>query len=188
MNFQVLHKYIRNIAIIMLENFLDKNIQKTYKILAITALGLVLPGWAIPALAAPSLHGPFTCQIVGQNQLQCTANVSGLGGATTATGTLKATATVTTGCINRGAAGTQPQGLQRTTTTVTQTQTVNVQGGRATFDITTQPLSASSLRTCPDSMTPVIVCVTYSNIQLSVVPNSGPSATFTGTPGTVSNC
>src|SRR5919197_6420649 len=113
----------------------------TYGVIAITSLALGLPGWVIPALAAPTLHGPFTCQIVGQNQLQCTANVSGLGGATTATGTLAATATVITGCINQGAAGTQPQGLQRTTTTVTATQTVNVQGGRATFDITTQPLS-----------------------------------------------
>jgi hypothetical protein len=140
------------------------------------------------AFAAPTLHGPFTCQIVGQNQLHCTANVSGLGGATTATGTLTATATVITGCINRGAAETQPQGLQRTTTTVTQTQTVNVEGGRATFDITTAPLNAANLRTCPDQMTPVIVCVTYSNIQLSVVPSSGPSRTFTATPSTVSNC
>jgi hypothetical protein len=93
-----------------------------------------------------------------------------------------------TGCINQGAAGTQPQGLQRTTTTVTQQQTVNVQGGRATFDITTQPLNPAALRTCPDSMTPVIVCVTYSNIQLQVTANSGQTGTFIATPSTVSNC
>src|ERR1041385_7740798 len=161
-------------------------IKTIYGAIAITALGLMLPGWVIPALAAPTLHGPFTCQIVGANQLQCVADVSGLGGATTATGTLTATATVITGCINQGAAGTQPQGLQRTTTTVTQTQTVNVQGGRATFDIITQPLNAASLRTCPDSMTPVVVCVTYSNIQLTVITNSGQTGRFTATPSTVS--
>ena len=160
----------------------------TYGVIAITSLALGLPGWVIPALAAPTLHGPFTCQIVGSNQLQCTANVSGLGGATTATATLTDTATVTTGCINQGAAGTQPSGLQRSTTTQTTTQTVNVQGGRATFDITTQPLNAGSLRTCPDSMTPVIVCVTFSNIQLTVTANSGQTATFTPRQSTVSNC
>jgi hypothetical protein len=158
----------------------------TYAI-AVAGLMLVLSG-ALPALAAPTLHGPITCRIVGANQLNCAANVSGLGGATTATGTLTAAATVVTGCINRGSQGQQPQGLQRTTTTVTQTQTVNVQGGRATFDIITQPLNAASLRTCPDQMTPVIVCVTYSNIQLQVTTNSGQTGTFTATPSTVSNC
>jgi hypothetical protein len=163
-------------------------VRTIYGLIAITALGLVLPGWVIPALAAPMLHGPFTCRIVGANQLQCIANVSGLGGATTATGTLTATATVITGCINQGSVGTQPSGLQRTTTTVTQTQTVNVQGGRALFDITTQPLNAASLRTCPDNMTPVVVCVTYSNIQLMVTTNSGQTGSFTATPNTVSNC
>jgi hypothetical protein len=152
------------------------------------ALLLMGPMLLQGALAAPTLHGPFTCSIVGENQLHCTANVSGLGGATTATGTLTATAVVTTGCINRGAAGTQPSGLERTTRTVTETQTVNVEGGRASFDITTDPLIAASLRTCPDGMTPVVVCVTYSNIQFTVVPNSGPSRTFTASPSTVSNC
>ncbi|MDQ3903829.1 MAG: hypothetical protein M3247_09355 [Thermoproteota archaeon] len=140
------------------------------------------------AFAAPTLHGPITCQIVGANQLECKLNVSGLGGATTATATLVATATVTTGCINQGAAETQPQGLQRTTTTVTDTQTVNVEkGGRATFDLVTSALNAKELRTCPDGMTPTVVCVTFSNISIAVIPNSGPSKTFS-VPGTLSNC
>jgi hypothetical protein len=156
--------------------------------IAASALLLMAPMLLQGAFAAPTLHGPFTCAIVGANQLQCTANVSGLGGATTATGTLTASATVITNCINRGAGESQPQGLQRTTTTVTQTQTVDVEGGRATFNIITHPLNALSLRTCPDQMTPVIVCVTYSNIQLSVTLNSGQSGTFTASPSTVSNC
>ena len=113
--------------------------------------------------------------------------MSGLGGATTATATLTGTASVTTGCINRGAQDQQPQGLQRSSTTVTQTQTVNVQGGRATFDITASLPSASQIRTCPDQMTPVIVCVTFTGVSIQVVPNSGPSRTFP-VAGTFSNC
>jgi hypothetical protein len=126
--------------------------------------------------AAPTLHGPITCTIISQNRLQCTLNVSGLGGATKATAKLTTTATVTTGCINQGE--NEPRGLQRSTTTQTATQTVNVEGGRATFTLTTQPLSASALRHCPDHMTPTIVCVTFSNISIQVIPNSGQSRTF----------
>ena len=139
------------------------------------------------AFAAPTLQGPITCSIVGQNQLRCTADVSGLGGAKTATATLTATATVTTGCATPSGSN-QPQGLQRTAITVTDTQTVNVEGGRATFDLLTQPLNAEELRTCPSAnMIPTIVCVTYSNISIAVIPNSGPTRTFT-TNQVVSNC
>ena len=151
------------------------------------AILLVAPMLLQGASAAPTLHGPIACSVTSANALECKLNVSGLGQATTATATLTATATVTTGCINRGAAETQPQGLQRTTTTVTDTQTVNVEGGRASFDLKTQPLTASDLRTCPDGMTPTIVCVTFSNISIAVVPNSGPSRTFPVS-GTFSNC
>ena len=151
------------------------------------AMLLMAPMLLQGAFAAPTLHGPIVCAVLGENQLLCKLNVSGLGGATTATATLTATATVTTGCINRGAAETQPQGLQRTTTTVTDTQTVNVEGGRASFSLTTQALNAEELRTCPDGMTPTIVCVTFSNISIAVIPNSGPSRTFPVS-GTLSNC
>ena len=137
--------------------------------------------------AAPTLHSPITCSVISQNRLRCNLDVSGLGGATTATAKLTGTATVTTGCINQGSKNHEPQGLQRSTTTVTATQTVNVEGGRAVFTLTTQPLSASQLRTCPDQMTPTIVCVTFSNISIQVIPNSGPSRTFPVS-GTFSNC
>jgi hypothetical protein len=139
------------------------------------------------AFAAPTLQGPITCSIVEKNQLRCTADISGLGGAKTATATLTATATATTGCATPSSGSNQPQGLQRTAITVTDTQTVNVEGGRATFDLTTRPLNAEELRTCPDGMTPTIVCVTFSNISIAVVPNSGPSRTF-NVAGSLSNC
>jgi hypothetical protein len=142
------------------------------------------------AFAAPTLQQPIQCEIVGDNQLRCVADVSGLGGAKTATATLVATATVTTGCSTSSSGSNEPRGLQRTAITVTDTQTVNVEGGRAVFRLTTQPLNAEELRrtTCPsENMTPTIVCVTYSNISIAVIPNSGPSKDFRFT-GTVSNC
>jgi hypothetical protein len=138
------------------------------------------------AFAVPTLQGSIVCSVVGQNQLECKLNVSGLGGAKTATATLVATATVTTGCATPSGSN-QPHGLQRTAITVTDTQTVNVEGGRATYDLLTQPLTASELRTCPDGMIPTIVCVTFSNISIAMVPNSGPSRTFS-VAGTLSNC
>ena len=150
------------------------------------AILLVAPMLLQGAFAAPTLHGPIACSVTSANALECKLNVSGLGQATTATATLTATATVTTGCATPSASN-QPQGLQRTAITVTDTQTVNVEGGRATFDLTTQPLNAEELRTCPDGMTPTIVCVTFSNISIAVVPNSGPSRTFPVS-GTFSNC
>jgi hypothetical protein len=137
--------------------------------------------------AAPTLNGPIQCRITGQNQLQCIADVSGLGRAKTATASLVATATVTTGCATPSGSN-EPKSLQRTTITVTDTQTVNVEGGRAVFNLTTPLLNAEELRTCPSAnMQPTIVCVTYSNISIAVIPNSGPSRTFT-TDQVVSNC
>jgi hypothetical protein len=152
--------------------------------LGITALLLLAP---MAAFAAPKLHSPIQCEIVGENQLQCVVDVSGLGGATTADAILTATATVTTGCVTPSGSN-EPQGLQRSTTTVTDFQTVNVEGGRATFTLTTDELNADELRDCPSAnMTPVIVCVTFSNISIQVVPNSGPSKTF-NVSGSISNC
>ena len=139
------------------------------------ALMMMMAPMLLPAaFAAPRLHGPIDCT-EDTNEVTCTADVSGLGGATTATGTLTGTATVETGCINRGSQGQQPSGLDRETTTVSETQDVNVEGGRATFDIT---LNADTDRDCPDGMTVVITCVEFSNLSLEVVPNSGPSRTF----------
>lgn len=156
--------------------------------LAVTsALVLMGPMLLTGAFAAPKLHGPIECTITGENQLVCTADVSGLGGAETADAILTATATVTTGCVTPSGSN-EPKGLQRSTTTVTAFQTVNVEGGRAVFELSTDPLDAEELRDCPSpNMTPTIVCATFSDISIQVIPSSGPSRTFEF-PETVSNC
>jgi len=138
------------------------------------------------AFAAPTLHGGLNCHLNG-NELECTGDVSGLGSATSATGTLSAKVVVTTGCVTPSGSN-EPKGLQRTTTTVSNEQTVNVEGGRATFDITLSAGDAADLRDCPSAnMEPVIVCVTFSDVSLTVEPNSGPSRTFSAK-GTFSSC
>jgi hypothetical protein len=85
-------------------------------------------------------------------------------------------ATITTGCLNRG--GNEPSGLESTTEDVLETSTVNVEGGRAIFTFETD-FAAEELRDCPSAnMTPVIVCATFTDLQLEVDPNAGPSRTF----------
>jgi hypothetical protein len=149
------------------------------------ALMMVATPMLLPAaFAAPTLHSPIDCSLDGNN-LNCTADVSGLGGARTAQGTLTATVTTETGCINRGAHDQQPSGLDRETSKESNTQRVNVDGGRATFDIT---LSPDTNRNCPDGMQVVVTCVTYTDISLTVKPNSGPSRTFDGPDGPFSTC
>jgi hypothetical protein len=126
------------------------------------------------AFAAPKIHAG-DCRVEGNN-LVCEFDVSGLGGATTATATLTGTATITTGCVNRG--GNEPSGLERETVDVLETSTVNVEGGRATFEFATD-FDAEELRDCPSRhMTPVIVCAEFTDLELTVVPNKGPSRTF----------
>ncbi len=165
----------------------NTTIERRVAATAAAVMMLVTPMLLQGAFAAPTLQQPMRCEIVGDNQLRCVANVSGLEGAETATATLVTTATVTTGCSTSSGSN-EPRGLQRTAIRVTDTQTVNVEGGRAVFGLTTQPLNAEELRTCPsENMTPTIVCVTYSNISIAVIPNSGPSRTFT-TDQVVSNC
>jgi hypothetical protein len=138
------------------------------------AIMLMAPMLLQGALAAPTLKSG-ECTTVDDN-LVCDLNVSGLGGATKATGTLTGDATITTGCLNKG--GNEPSGLQRSTEDVVETSTVNVAGGRATFHFATD-FTAEELRDCPSAqMTPVIVCAEFTNLQLTVVPNSGPSRTF----------
>ena len=109
--------------------------------------------------------------------LTATGEVAGAG--RTATATLSATAEVTQGCINRG--GGDPQGLQRTTTTVTGSDTFNTRQGRGTFDVTTSEITAPSGGfTCPSrNMTPVLVSVDFTDITLTVTSQTGTTtATF----------
>jgi hypothetical protein len=134
------------------------------------ALMMVAAPMFVPAaFAAPTLHGG-ECNATDTSTsatLECNLDVSGLGGATTATATLSGDATITTGCLNKG--GNEPSGLERTNEDVVASDTVNVEGGRATFD----------LSQCPSrNMTPVVVCAEFTGLQLEVVPNSGPSRTF----------
>ena len=68
----------------------------------VSALMLMAPMLLQAAQSTPTVHGPINCTVTSANALECILNVSGLGGATTATATLTADATVTTGCNNRG--------------------------------------------------------------------------------------
>jgi hypothetical protein len=138
------------------------------------ALMMVMAPVLLPAaFAAPTIHGG-ECGPSGDN-LVCDFDISGLGGAETATGTLTGTATVTTGCVNRG--GNEPSGLEEDTFPVLEETTVNVEGGRADFHFSTD-FSAED-RDCPSAnMTPVIVCATFTELVLTVDPSSGPTRAF----------
>jgi hypothetical protein len=138
------------------------------------AIMMLAPVLLQGAFAAPTIHAG-ECNVVNNN-LVCAFDVSGLGGATTATATLTGDASITTGCVNKG--GNEPSGLERSTPSVLETSTVNVEGGRATFTFSTS-FSAEDLRDCPSrNMTPVIVCAEFTNLQLEVDPNAGPTRTF----------
>ena len=138
------------------------------------AIMMLAPVLLQGAFAAPTIHAQ-ECNVVNNN-LVCDFDVSGLGGAETATGTLTGDASITTGCVNRG--GNEPSGLERTSNPVLEQATVNVEGGRATFHFETS-FSAEDLRDCPSAnMTPVIVCATFTDLQLEVDPNAGPTRTF----------
>jgi hypothetical protein len=142
------------------------------------ALIMMAPALLPEAFAAPTLHGGG-CDATDSRTsatLECNLDVSGLGGATTATATLSGDATITTGCLNRG--GNEPSGLERTNEDVVASDTVNVKGGRATFDLS-QTFTAEDIRDCPSrNMTPVVVCAEFTGLEVEVVPNSGPSRTF----------
>lgn len=154
------------------------NVKKTQVLVPAITAALVLmatPMLLPAAFAAPTLHRE-ECTTTADDNLRCRFNVSGLGGAETATATLTGDATITTGCVNRG--GNEPSGLQEETVDVLETSTVNVKGGRATFTFETD-FDAAELRDCPSrNMTPVIVCAEFTNLELEVVPSSGPSRTF----------
>src|SRR5215212_5886108 len=101
-------------------------------VLSLMALALA----AVPALAVTpdtitrtgGLHFQGTPTVTADKSgdtatLTADANVAGAG--ETASATLTADATLTAGCINRGAKGQEPSGLQTTTTPVVGTETVN---------------------------------------------------------------
>jgi hypothetical protein len=110
--------------------------------------------------------------------LTASGEVAGAG--TTATATLAANASVTTGCINRGSKDQQPSGLQTSTTTVAGTTTFDTRSGRGMFSVSTVPVSLD--RTCPDQMTPVLVSVVFTDVTLTISSQTG---TITFSFGTV---
>jgi hypothetical protein len=121
-----------------------------------------------PDLTVVAVDGGYALRAVGE--------VAGAG--RTATAVLTADATVTTGCINRGSKDQQPSGLQRTTTTVTGSQTFQTRSGRGTFDVVTDAVGTAG-RTCPDRMQPVLVSATFTNILLTITSQTGTvTATF----------
>jgi hypothetical protein len=106
--------------------------------------------------------------------LTATGEVAGAG--QTATATLAADADVTRGCINNGSKDQQPSGLKRSFTATSGQQTFNTRSGRGTFTVSTDPITAAPFK-CPDSMTPVLVSVTFTNVTLTIT--SGPNKTAT---------
>jgi len=108
--------------------------------------------------------------------LTATGEVAGAG--TTATATLAANADVTRGCINNGSKDQQPSGLKRTLTATSGQQTFNTRSGRGTLTVSTDPITAAPFK-CPDSMTPVLVSVLFTDVTLTIT--SGSSKTLTAT-------
>jgi hypothetical protein len=108
--------------------------------------------------------------------LTATGEVAGAG--STATATLAANADVTRGCINNGSKDQQPSGLKRTLTATSGQQTFDTRSGRGTFNVSTDPITAAPFK-CPDSMTPVLVSVTFTDVTLTIT--SGSSKTLTAT-------
>jgi hypothetical protein len=111
-----------------------------------------------------------------QAYLTASGEVAGAG--KTASAVLSADVDVTTGCVNRGSKGTQPSGLQTTSSTTTGSQTIHTRSGRGTFNFSTTPVGVGD-RTCPDRMRPVLVSATFTNITLTITSSSGTlTATF----------
>jgi hypothetical protein len=102
--------------------------------------------------------------------LRATGEVAGAG--TSATATLSADVSYTTGCINRGSQDQQPSGLQRSFTTVVGSETFETRQGRGSFDVVTDTVTAAG-RDCPDGMVPVLVSVTFTDITLTVTSQTG---------------
>jgi len=126
------------------------------------------------ATAQSGLHfvgTPTVSATKTSTQAFLTASGEVAGAGTTATATLSADATVTTGCINRGSKDQQPSGLETSTTTTSGTTTFNTRQGRGKFSVSTVPITLD--RTCPDQMVPVLVSVVFTDVTLTVTSQTG---------------
>ena len=142
-----------------------------------TAMFLLAAAVAVPADAArPKLTrgdgnvaGTSTnCTILGNHDLECTGELSGLGG--TPTAHLVATVSANFDCFNP--AGQGPNAGHSGPTTVSgPTEPLNVQNGKATFDLTIQAPSGPDAPNAGWSCT--LTSITYSNVVLVVDTVSG---------------
>ena len=160
---------------------------RKFGIIAVLAL-LVTAFAAVPALAVDpisitrdgGLHFQGTPTVTADKSgdtatLTADANVAGAG--ETASATLTADATLTAGCINRGAKGQEPSGLQTTTTPVVGTETVNTRQGRASFDVDATASIPADF-TCPDRMQETLVSANFTNVTLTVTSQTGTTTAF----------
>lgn len=142
-----------------------------------TALVLVAAVLAVPADAArPKLTkgdgnvaGTSTnCTILGDGDLSCTGEISGLGG--TPVAHLEATVEADFECFNPAGQGPNP-GHSGPETATSPSQTLTVQNGKATFDLTIQSPSG------PDEPNPQwdcnLVSISYSDVVVVVDTVSG---------------
>lgn len=107
--------------------------------------------------------------------LTATGEVTGAG--PTATATLSADVALVTGCINPGSKQQQPKGLQRTSITTTASEEFPTRAGRASFTLTTEPVTTD--RSCPGKDEVTIVSTSFSNVTLTVTSQTGTTtATF----------
>jgi hypothetical protein len=138
---------------------------------------LVAAALAVPADAArPKLtrgegnvQGTSTnCTILGDGDLNCTGEISGLGGSPIAH--LEATVEADFECFNPAGEGPNP-GHSGPVTVSSPSQVLNVQNGKAVFDLTIQSPSG------PDSPNPAWTCnlvsISYSNVVVVVETVSG---------------
>jgi hypothetical protein len=134
---------------------------------------------AVPvAFGALTFHSGPTFSINSQGQLECQADVSGLGNATSTPATCSAdSSTATYQCFNNG--GNHPKAGNKETVTAPVSTTVNipVRNGRAQADITTGPPGPGTF-SCPSGQSLFLVSVSYTNPTFTI---QGQSFTQEGT-------
>jgi hypothetical protein len=109
------------------------------------------------------------------SSLTATGEVAGAG--PTASATLSAIAEVTRGCINRGSKDQEPSGLKRSSETATGSVEFRTRSGRGTFTVTTSEVTVAGF-SCPDTMTPVLVSVLWTNITLTITSQTGSTTAY----------
>src|SRR5215203_4468860 len=130
-----------------------------------------------PDLTVNKVIDPDT-GLVTSASLSATGEVAGAG--TGGEATLSSTAEVTQGCLTPPG-NNEPSGLERSTTTVTGSETFTTTNGRGTFDVTTNAITTPTEDfSCPSAnMTPVLVSVLFTDITLTITTDEGKTITAT---------